>query len=225
MTGGRRSLIDVVAALPGLHAATRPVLHYPAPVVALEKALPVGNGRLAVEGSRDGDFVCLNTYGASPQQNYTNLDRAHELFPDRPLAVSEYGLRRNGVENEIEFVAWFREMPALFETRRFVAGAAAWSFDDYRSLYVGAGANGGVHGASSNPTEHRGRATMHCAANTPASSFTKPPSVPTSPPCKSKPAQSFPCLQSRNASCKSAFRTDKIIRYRPRRCRCAPIRR
>ena len=94
------------------------------------------------EGSVHGDFVCLNTYGATPQQNAANIDRAHALYPNKPLVVTEYGLRRNAVEDEIERVDWFREMLAIIRSRPFLSGASIWSFNDYRSRYVGTSANG-----------------------------------------------------------------------------------
>jgi beta-glucuronidase len=94
------------------------------------------------EGSVHADFVCLNTYGATPQQNAANIDRAHALFPNKPLVVTEYGLRRNWVEDETERVDWFREMLAIIRARPFVSGASIWSFNDYRSRYVGTSPNG-----------------------------------------------------------------------------------
>lgn len=104
--------------------------------VSKAKLMPEG------EGSVHADFVCLNTYGATPQQNAANIDRAHALFPDKPLIVTEYGLRRNWVEDEVERVDWFREMLAIFRARPFVSGASIWSFNDYRSRYVGTSPNG-----------------------------------------------------------------------------------
>jgi beta-glucuronidase len=94
------------------------------------------------EGSVHGDFVCLNTYGSTPQQNAANIDRAHALFPNKPLVITEYGLRRNWVEDETERVDWFREMLAIVRARPFVSGASIWSFNDYRSRYVGTSPNG-----------------------------------------------------------------------------------
>ena len=96
----------------------------------------------ADEGSVHADFVCLNTYGATPQQNAANIDRAHALFSNKPLVVTEYGLRKNFVEDETERVDWFRQMLAVFRARPFVAGASVWSFSDYRSRYVGTSPNG-----------------------------------------------------------------------------------
>jgi len=94
------------------------------------------------EGSFHADFVCLNTYGATPRQNAANIDRAHALYPDKPLLVTEYGLRHDAVDDEVERVDWFREMTAIFRARPFLAGASIWSFNDYRSRYVGTHANG-----------------------------------------------------------------------------------
>ena len=112
------------------------------PVVFASNTVAKANLKPEAEGSFHGDFVCLNTYGATPQQNAANIDRAHALYPDKPLVVTEYGLRRNAVDDETERVDWFREMLALIRERPFLSGASIWSFNDYRSRYVGTSANG-----------------------------------------------------------------------------------
>lgn len=94
------------------------------------------------EASILSDFVCLNTYGRTPRDNAANIDRAHARHPGKPLVVTEYGLRHDFVGDETERIDWFREMLALFRARPFLAGAAVWSFNDYRSRYVGTNPNG-----------------------------------------------------------------------------------
>ncbi|WP_414660941.1 glycoside hydrolase family 2 protein [Horticoccus sp. 23ND18S-11] len=111
-------------------------------VVFASNTVAKANLKPEAEGSVHGDFVCLNTYGATPQQNAANIDRAHALYPNKPLVVTEYGLRRSAVEDEGERVDWFRAMLAIVRERPFLSGASIWSFNDYRSRYVGTSANG-----------------------------------------------------------------------------------
>jgi beta-glucuronidase len=96
----------------------------------------------ADEGSAFVDFVCLNTYGRTPRDNAANIDRAHALHPDKPLLVTEYGIRRDFAGDETERIDWFREMLAVVRARPFVSGLSVWSFNDYRSRYVGTNPNG-----------------------------------------------------------------------------------
>jgi len=94
------------------------------------------------EGSAYVDFVCLNTYGATPQKNAENIDITHQRNPNKPLIVTEYGFRHDFAEDETVRIDWFREMLALVRARPFVSGLSIWSFNDYRSRYVGTSRNG-----------------------------------------------------------------------------------
>jgi len=94
------------------------------------------------EGSAYADFVCLNTYGRTPRENAANIDRAHALHPGKPFIITEYGVRHDFVGDETERVDWFREMLAIIRARPFISGASVWSFNDYRSRYVGTNPNG-----------------------------------------------------------------------------------
>jgi len=96
----------------------------------------------AEEGSHLVDFLCLNTYGGTPQANAANIDRVHQRYPGKPLLVTEYGLRHDFVDDEAERIDWFRAMLAIFRERPYIAGASIWSFNDYRSRYVGTHPNG-----------------------------------------------------------------------------------
>ena len=94
------------------------------------------------EGSAFVDFVCLNTYGRTPRENAANIDRAHARHPGKPLLVTEYGFRHDFAGDETERIDWFREMLAVARARPFVSGLSVWSFNDYRSRYVGTNPNG-----------------------------------------------------------------------------------
>lgn len=93
------------------------------------------------EASYYVDFVCMNTY-SDPVGNGAHIDTMHARYPDKPLIVSEYGIRVNFLEDEVEREDWFRQMLVEIRRRPFLSGASVWSFNDYRSRYVGTSPNG-----------------------------------------------------------------------------------
>lgn len=94
------------------------------------------------EGSELMDFVCLNTYGAVPSENAENIDRARARWPEKPFVITEYGWRADRVGREIDREAWFAEMFDIFRKRPFISGAMLWTFNDYRSRYLGSNPDG-----------------------------------------------------------------------------------
>lgn len=94
------------------------------------------------EGTELMDFVCLNTYGAVPSENAENIDRAHARWPDKPFVITEYGWRADRVGRERDREAWFAEMVDLIRQRPFISGAMLWTFNDYRSRYLGTNPDG-----------------------------------------------------------------------------------
>ncbi len=88
------------------------------------------------------DFVCLNTYGSTPDDNAANIDRAHLRWPDKPFIITEYGYRADRVGQEQDRELWFSEMIKIFRDRPFISGASLWSFNDYRSRYVSTNPDG-----------------------------------------------------------------------------------
>ncbi len=123
------------------HAYTRQ-LDATRPVTFVSNTVAKPGLNPADEGSHYVDFVCLNTYDRTPQANAENIDRAHARHPGKPLLVTEYGLRHDFVGDETERVDWFRAMLAIIRARPFLSGASVWSFNDYRSRYVGTNPNG-----------------------------------------------------------------------------------
>jgi len=93
------------------------------------------------EGSYYVDFVSMNTY-SDAIGNGNNIDTMHARYPGKPLVVSEFGQRADFVGDETEREDWFRQMVAELRKRPFLSGASIWSFNDYRSRYVGTNANG-----------------------------------------------------------------------------------
>jgi beta-glucuronidase len=93
------------------------------------------------EGSHFVDFVSINTY-AAPAQLGGVLDLVHQRYPQRPVVVSEFGLRADKVRTEEERRRYFRDAIGIMRQRSFVAGASVWTLQDYRSRYPDTAPNG-----------------------------------------------------------------------------------
>lgn len=93
------------------------------------------------EGSHDVDFVSVNTY-APPARLGEVLDLVHRRYPQKPIAVSEFGLRADKAKSEEDRRRYFREAIDVIRQRPFIAGASVWTFQDYRSRYPDTAPNG-----------------------------------------------------------------------------------
>jgi beta-glucuronidase len=93
------------------------------------------------EGSHYVDFVSINLYGR-PAAIGERLDVIHGRWPNKPVFISEFGVRADKVKDERERETWFHEAIAQLRTRPFVAGASVWTFNDYRSRFPDTNANG-----------------------------------------------------------------------------------
>ncbi len=90
------------------------------------------------EASQYVDFISANIYG-----NYLkNLQKIHTLYPDKPVYISEFGIRADQVTDENERVKYLQNAVADFRKCDFVVGASIWTFNDYQSMYPGTNANG-----------------------------------------------------------------------------------
>jgi beta-glucuronidase len=93
------------------------------------------------EGSHYVDFVSINLYGR-PAAIGERLDIVHGRWPNKPVFISEFGVRADKVKDERERETWFHEAIGQLRTRPFVAGASVWTFNDYRSRFPDTNANG-----------------------------------------------------------------------------------
>jgi beta-glucuronidase len=93
------------------------------------------------EGSHYVDFVSINLYGR-PAAIGERLDVVHGRWPNKPVFISEFGVRADKVKDERERETWFHEAIGQLRTRPFVAGASVWTFNDYRSRFPDTNANG-----------------------------------------------------------------------------------
>lgn len=106
------------------------------------------------EASQYVDFISTNTYGGHAR----SLDHIHKLYPDKPILISEWGVRADAkMENETGLRTFSKhdygtsevnqakhvsEVVAEIRKRPYVIGASWWTFNDYESRYHGTNVNG-----------------------------------------------------------------------------------
>ncbi|HVK46542.1 MAG TPA: glycoside hydrolase family 2 TIM barrel-domain containing protein, partial [Pseudobacter sp.] len=90
------------------------------------------------EASQYVDFVSANIYG----NHLKILERIHELYPNKPVYISEFGTRSTEKRTEEERITYFRNALRDIRACDYVAGASVWTFNDYLSRYPGSDADG-----------------------------------------------------------------------------------
>lgn len=90
------------------------------------------------EASQYVDFVSANIYG----DHLKNLKHIHALYPDKPVYISEFGLRTDGVKDEGDRVRHLQKAMQDFRQCDFLVGASVWTFNDYMSRFPGTNPNG-----------------------------------------------------------------------------------
>jgi beta-glucuronidase len=90
------------------------------------------------EASRYSDFVSVNFYGDYARR----LDHVHELYPDKPVFVTEFGKMGEPGKHDPERIADISEGVQAMKARAWVIGGSLWTWADYRSLHRGTPASG-----------------------------------------------------------------------------------
>jgi beta-glucuronidase len=117
---------------------------------ASNHAALASNSKPTDEASGEVDLIMVNTY-ASPDKVGVALDHVHELWPDKPVLISEFGVRYDGVsvsgvhvssDAEGRAEQYFHGFFAALRTRPWICGASLWTFNDYRSRFPGTNPNG-----------------------------------------------------------------------------------
>lgn len=90
------------------------------------------------EASQYVDFVSANIYG----NHLKVLQHIHMLYPNKPVYISEFGLRTDGVKSEEERVAHLKKAMEDFRQCDYLIGASVWTFNDYFSRFPGTNPNG-----------------------------------------------------------------------------------
>jgi len=116
--------------------ATRPVVFVGLGGVMKHDELPRAQRSLHYS-----DILCINCY-MDPAQTADLLDRVHAVWPERPILITEYGVRTDRVESEQQRVDHFHRVLTLVRERPFICGLSYWTFNDYRSRYPGTNPSG-----------------------------------------------------------------------------------
>jgi beta-glucuronidase len=90
------------------------------------------------EASQYVDFICTNIYGKHQQY----LEHIHELYPNKPIYISEFGTRATPDKPEQDRINYLNNAMEVFRKYDYVAGASVWTFNDYLSRYPETDANG-----------------------------------------------------------------------------------
>jgi beta-glucuronidase len=90
------------------------------------------------EASQYSDFVSINVYG-----NYAaRFDHVHDLYPDKPVFVTEFGHMGEPGLHDPERIKDITEAVNAMKARPWMIGGSLWTWADYRSLIHGTPANG-----------------------------------------------------------------------------------
>jgi beta-glucuronidase len=90
------------------------------------------------EASQYVDFISANIYG----NHLKLLQRIHEVYPDKPVYISEFGIRFNTTSKEERRVAYFKDAMESFRQCDYLIGASVWTLNDYQSRFPGTDADG-----------------------------------------------------------------------------------
>lgn len=98
-------------------------------------------GKAENEASYYADFVCANIYDhiAGIEKN---INKIQNLYPAKPILISEWGKRADQVKTEQERQEYIEKAMAVFRKSPHVVGSSWWSVNDYYSRYAGSNADG-----------------------------------------------------------------------------------
>lgn len=89
------------------------------------------------EASQYVDFISTNTYGNHAKV----LDHIHTLYPEKPILVSEWGVRADAKDEAFQ-AQHITDLMVEFRKRPYVVGASWWTYNDYQSRHHGTNVNG-----------------------------------------------------------------------------------
>ena len=87
------------------------------------------------------DYISLNYY-LKPEDLADYVDLVHAQWPEKPVAITEFGLRADRVDNEQARIDHLDVILAQVARRPWICGLSLWSFNDYASRYPGSGQDG-----------------------------------------------------------------------------------
>jgi beta-glucuronidase len=87
------------------------------------------------------DFLCINIYTDFPTFDST-LKNLHQKYPEKPIFISECGLRADQVESEQQRIDHLKGLIDLICKKPYVTGFSYWSFNDYLSRFTNTNPSG-----------------------------------------------------------------------------------
>lgn len=90
------------------------------------------------EASQYVDFISVNVYG----NHLKTLQHIHEVYPGKPVYVSEFGIRIDDDKKEAPRMEHLVKAMQDFRQCDFLIGASVWTFNDYLSHFPGTDADG-----------------------------------------------------------------------------------
>ncbi len=102
--------------------------------VALATATQPANLKVAHNSFRYCDFLNFNNYSKA-EGLIKQIESLHTYFPDKPIFVSETGVRSDQVKSEEERIKHLEGVIDVIKNRPYTVGFAYWSFNDYLSRY------------------------------------------------------------------------------------------
>ena len=87
------------------------------------------------------DFICINLYSGL-EQFEKSLQNIHQKYPDKPVFVSEFGLRADQVKSEQQRIDNLKGVVDILRRNPYVCGISYWSFNDYLSRFTNTNPDG-----------------------------------------------------------------------------------
>ncbi len=109
--------------------------------VAIGTAAQMNNLQLAHNSFRYCDFLNFNNYSNADGLS-KNLENIHNQFPDKPIFISEVGVRSDQVKSEEDRIKHLDGVINVVKTHPYTVGFAYWTFNDYLSRYSSTNKNG-----------------------------------------------------------------------------------
>ncbi len=109
--------------------------------VAIGSAVYPANLNLPHDAFRYCDFLNFNNYSALGGLE-NNIKALHAKYPNKPIFISETGMRSDEVKNEQVRIDHLKGVIEMINRHPYVIGFSYWSFNDYLSRYAGTNKNG-----------------------------------------------------------------------------------
>lgn len=124
--------------------------------IAIGTAVNPANLKLPHDAFRYCDFLNFNNYSAVEGLE-KNMKALHAKYPDKPIFISETGMRSDEVKNEQVRVDHLKGLVDVINRHPYVVGFSYWSFNDYLSRFAGTNKDGyrpwGIVDANRKPRE------------------------------------------------------------------------